>query len=75
VKYSIVRTLRSIFWGRRPTDTTCRRRYKDNLQFVARHHIEAKQLIPDELVPRFVLAGSPEVIKEQINGEGTALIK
>ena len=38
---------------------------------------EAKltQLIPDELVPRFAFAGSPEAIKEQINGEGSALMK
>ena len=40
-------------------------------------HMEAKlpQLIPDELVPRFAFAGSPEVIREQINGEGSALMK
>jgi hypothetical protein len=40
-------------------------------------HTEAKltQLIPDELVPRFTFAGSPEEIKEQINGEGSALMK
>jgi hypothetical protein len=33
------------------------------------------QLIPDELVQRFAFAGSPEVIKEQINGESSALMK
>ena len=38
---------------------------------------EAKltQLTPDELVSRFAVAGSPEVMKEQINGEGSALMK
>jgi alkanesulfonate monooxygenase SsuD/methylene tetrahydromethanopterin reductase-like flavin-dependent oxidoreductase (luciferase family) len=40
-------------------------------------HTEANltQLIPDELVPRFAFAGSPEVIKDQINGESSALMK
>jgi hypothetical protein len=40
-------------------------------------HTEARlaQLIPDELVPRFAFARGPEVIKKQINGEGSALMK
>jgi len=50
---------------------------KTAYKFERDRHTEAKltQLIPDELVARFAFAGSPEVIKEQINGEGSALMK
>jgi hypothetical protein len=70
MKYSIAHTLLLDIPG--PVDGLTRRVAEDvrvTYKLERDKHTEAKltHLIPDELVPRFAFAGSPEVIKEQID--------